>query len=54
LGRGPKPSVRNRNVRRLALALTVVVLVAISRGLDTAFAVTLSLAVMEVDLRCLS
>ncbi len=39
----------NRNVVRLALAATLVVSVALSRGLDAAMAVALSLAVMEVD-----
>ena len=39
----------NRSVVRLALAATLVVSVGISRGLDAAMAVALSLAVMEID-----
>jgi hypothetical protein len=41
----------SRNVTRLALAVTLVVSVGIARGLDTAMAVALSLAVREIDLR---
>ena len=39
----------SRNLVRLALAATLVVGVGISRGLDTAMAVALSLAVMEIE-----
>ncbi len=41
----------NRNVVRLALAATLVVSVALSRGLDAAMAVALAVAVMEIDAR---
>jgi hypothetical protein len=41
--------VSNRHVRRLALAVVLVAIVGISSGLDTAFAVALSLVVMEVN-----
>ena len=40
---------RGCGVRRLMLAVVLVTVVGISRGLDTAVTVALSLAVMEVD-----
>ncbi len=49
MGRSRASVVSNRNVARLALAATLVVSVGISRSLDAAMAVALSLAVMEID-----
>jgi hypothetical protein len=45
----PMPAGLQRNIHRLALAAVLVVATGVSRGLDAAIAVALSLATMEID-----